>query len=187
MDNEQRRQFEKTAREEFDRAQRVANKRLRKWLTEGAIAAFVRDPEHDQTLQLPRDGWDGLSEFEDGLTANFVGPDDPQNCGPNTVVGGKRRPVFLFAVNWRSWFGQSSVRLASAADKGGRPPEHNWDAVKAHTLAMIREHGFPGRGNRKFPSKTQLVEEILNKWAFQGLTLAPSSVRRYVNRWLKEL
>ena len=64
MDNEQRRQFEKTAREEFDRAQRVANKRLRKWLTEGAIAAFVRDPEHDQTLQLPRDGWDGLSELK---------------------------------------------------------------------------------------------------------------------------
>ena len=31
-----------------------------------------------------------------GITANFVGPDDLFNRGPpNTVVGGKRRPVFF--------------------------------------------------------------------------------------------
>jgi hypothetical protein len=76
---------------------------------------------------------------------------------------------------------------AREKDKGGRPQDHNWDAVKVYALAMIREHGLPGRGNRKFPSKTQLVEDISNKWAFQGLTLAESTVRRYVSRWLKEL
>ena len=76
---------------------------------------------------------------------------------------------------------------AREKDKGGRPPEHNWDAVKDYALAMIREHGLPGRGNRKFPTKTQLVEDILNKWASQDLTLAETTVRRYVNRWLREL
>ena len=38
-----------------------------------------------------------------------------------------------------------------------------------------------------FLSKEQLVEGIVSKWAFQGMTLAPSSVRKYVNRWLREL
>ena len=56
----------------------------------------------------------------------------------------------------------------SAADKGGRPQEHNWDAVKSYALAMIRKNGFPGRGNRKFPSKTQLVEDILNNGPFKA-------------------
>jgi len=51
---------------------------------------------------------------------------------------------------------------------------------------LIREHGLPGPGNRKFPNKEQLVEGIVSKWAFQGMTLAPSSVRKYVNRWLRE-
>ena len=95
LNNEQWRQFRSNAWDEFDRAQRVANQRLRKWITDGAITAFVRDPEHDRTLQLTRDGWDRLGEFENGITANFVGPDDPLNRGPNTVIGGKRRPVFF--------------------------------------------------------------------------------------------
>ena len=76
---------------------------------------------------------------------------------------------------------------AKERNKGGRPQEHNWDAVKSYALALIREHGLPGPGNRKFPTKEQLVEGIVSKWAFQGMTLAPSSVRKYVNRWLREL
>ncbi len=99
MDEEQRRQFRKRAWDAYDCAQRVANQRFRKRLTEGSFAAFVRDPMHGQTLKLPRDGWDELGEFENGITANFVGPDDPINRGPNTVVEGKRRPViYVFAV-----------------------------------------------------------------------------------------
>jgi hypothetical protein len=76
---------------------------------------------------------------------------------------------------------------AREKDKGGRPPEYNWDAVKIYALEMIREHGLPGRGNKKFPSKTQLVEDILNKWASQGVIMAESTVRRHVNCWLKKL
>jgi hypothetical protein len=76
---------------------------------------------------------------------------------------------------------------AKEKNKGGRPQEHNWDAVKSYALALIREHGLPGPGNRKFPTKTQLVEGIVSEWAFRGMTLAGSSVRRYVDRWLEEL
>ena len=95
LDEEQRRQSRNSAWNEYDCAQRLANQRFRKkFLTEGNLA-FVRDPRHGQTLKLPRDGWDELGEFENGITANFVGPDDLFNRGPNTVVEGKRRPVFF--------------------------------------------------------------------------------------------
>jgi hypothetical protein len=76
---------------------------------------------------------------------------------------------------------------AREKDKGGRPREHNWDAVKSYALAMIRKHGLPGSGNRKFPTKAQLVEAIVSEWDLRGMTLAEPSVRRYVNRWLKDL
>ena len=95
LDEEQQRQFRKSAWDEYDCAQRLANQRFRKKVTEWNLAAFVRDPRHGQTLKLPRDGWDELGEFENGITANFVGPNDPINRGPNTVVEGKRRPVFF--------------------------------------------------------------------------------------------
>jgi hypothetical protein len=95
LDEEQQRQLRNRAWGEYDRAQRVVNRRSRRWLTEGSLAAFVRDPRHGQNLKLPCDGWDELGEFENGITSNFVGPDDLFNRGPNTVVEGKRRPVFF--------------------------------------------------------------------------------------------
>ena len=76
---------------------------------------------------------------------------------------------------------------AREKNRGGRPAEYNWDAVKVYALAMIRKHGFPGPGSWKFPTQADLIKDILNQWDSQGLTLAESSVRKYVGRWLKEL
>lgn len=115
LDEEQQRKCRNRAWEAYDRAQRVANQRFRKRLTDGNLTALVRDRRHGQTLKLPRDGWDELGEFENGITANFVGPDDPLNRGPNTVVEGKRRPVFFI----RSEF----EKLVQAEPECGEAPE----------------------------------------------------------------
>ena len=125
----------------FDRAQRVANQLLRKWLTEGILTAFVRDPRHDQTLQLPRDGWDRLGEFENGITANFVGPDDPLNRGPNTVVEGKRRPVFFI----RSELEKLVEAEFGVPRRSGRPREHDWGEGKLFGEELLKTQGDPTR------------------------------------------
>ena len=122
LNDEQWRQFRSNAWAEFDRAQRVANQRLRKWITDGAITAFVHDTEHDRTLRVTRDGWDRLGEFECGITANFVGPDDPLNHGPNTLVGGKRRPVFFIRGELEKLVAAEFGSPPAAASGIDRPP-----------------------------------------------------------------
>ena len=141
LDEERQRQLSDNAWAEFNRAQRVANQRLRKWITSGTVVAFVRDPEHDRTLQLRRDGWDRLGEFEDGITANFVGPDDPFNRGPNTVVGGKRRPVFFMRGEWEKLV-KAEFALIS---RSGRPREHDWDEGKLFGEKLLKTQGDPTR------------------------------------------
>jgi len=72
-------------------------------------------------------------------------------------------------------------------DKGGRPPDYDWEQVKAYVLALVQEHGKPGKGNRRLPSKDQLVDAIIHQCASKGIGLAKSTVRRYVNKWLSEI
>jgi hypothetical protein len=35
---------------------------------------------------------------------------------------------------------------ADERDKGGRPLEYDWDAVKEYALGLVKQHGAPGRG-----------------------------------------
>ena len=76
---------------------------------------------------------------------------------------------------------------AREKDKGGRPPDYDWEAIKAYALALVQEHGKPGKGNRRLPSKDQLVDAIINEWALKDIDLAKSTVRRYVKKWLSEI
>jgi hypothetical protein len=70
-------------------------------------------------------------------------------------------------------------------DKGGRPPEYDWEAVRAFTLALVKQRGKPHKTNRLLRSKTELVEAILNEWANEkDIHLAQPTVRKRVNLWL---
>ena len=126
--------------DEFDRAQRVANQRFRKLLT-GSLDTFVRDPRNGQNLKLPRDRWDEPGEFENGITANFVGPDDPLNRGPNTVVEGKRRPVFFI----RSELEKLVEAEFGVPRRSGRPREHDWGEGKLFGEELLKTQGDPTR------------------------------------------
>jgi hypothetical protein len=73
-------------------------------------------------------------------------------------------------------------------DKGGRPIEYDWAAVKGYALGLVQKHGTPSRNNRRLPTRSQLVEAILNEWSSKyDQELSESSVRRYVRKWLSEL
>jgi hypothetical protein len=76
---------------------------------------------------------------------------------------------------------------AKERDKGGRPPEYDWDAIKEYALAVVKERGMPARHNRRLPSKAQLSGAIMDAWAEKGIELARPTVSRYVKKWLDEL
>lgn len=82
---------------------------------------------------------------------------------------------------------RASESNSGQKDKGGRPLEYDWDAVKAYMRHLVEKFGLPGRGNRRFPTKAQLVDAILDEWASRDIQLMEPTVRRYVNRWLVEL
>lgn len=72
-------------------------------------------------------------------------------------------------------------------NKGGRPAEYDWGAMREFVQALVSKHGKPGKGNKGLPSKAQLVEAVLDEWSNKGLHPSSSNVRRYINRWLVEL
>jgi hypothetical protein len=48
---------------------------------------------------------------------------------------------------------------AKEKDKGGRPPEYDWDSVKAYALGLVREHGMPGRVTVAFAQRVSLLKQ----------------------------
>jgi hypothetical protein len=71
-------------------------------------------------------------------------------------------------------------------NKGGRPVEYDWDAVKEFALAQVKKFGPPGRKNKRFPAKADLVIAVINEWAKRDIHLAEATVRGYVGKWLRE-
>ena len=76
---------------------------------------------------------------------------------------------------------------AREKDKGGRPPDYDWEQVKDYALILVQKHGKPGKGNRRLPSKDQLADAILDEWASKDIHLAKSTVSRYLRKWLREI
>jgi len=84
----------------LDDAHFKANTWLRRHITDGALTAYIRNPVTDKLLQLPRTGW-GMVLEKSRIETSFVGPDDVEAPGPDTVIDGARRPVFFKTVELR--------------------------------------------------------------------------------------
>jgi len=70
----------------------------------------------------------------------------------------------------------------------GRPKEYRWDDIKNFALDLIKKFGVPAEGNKRLPRNEDLVIAIQDEWAMKrNIQLAPSTVRRYVSKWLSEL
>jgi hypothetical protein len=177
----------KCAREQawrnYDKAQRRAIKWLRDRISQASLVALVRDPKTGGILQLDGGEWASMTDFEIEVT----------------IVMGARQPVFFDRKEFESVlseFAQSTTGIDAPSvtepppvkDKGGRPIEYDYKAMKAFALQKIKELGRPGKGNKRLPTKAQLIELILKEWRERyGQEPTPSLVRSHLNRWLTEV
>jgi hypothetical protein len=104
----------------FDRAQFRANEWLRLRISDGALTAYIRNPVTDKLFQLPRTGWDCRTLTKSAIVSNFVGPDDMDAPGPDTVVAGARRPVFFKTAEIEQLL-LTGIELNSKRKRPGRP------------------------------------------------------------------
>ena len=92
----------------------------------------------------------------------------------------------LMALVTTSVSPDNAAAQRTSKDKGGRPAEYDWSAVKEFTLALVKKFGPPGRANKRFPTKNDLITAVLDEWANRDIHLAEPTVRRYVGKWLGE-
>jgi hypothetical protein len=125
--------------------------------------------------------WQDLDSFDPGL------------CWPFDAVGKghkhelKFKKVSVSSKDVLDLWPIGGNKSASGPDKGGRPPEYDWPAIEEYALGLVKQRGAPGRDNRRLPSKSQLVEAVLNEWASRDITLSEPTVRKRVGIWLKKL
>ena len=135
-----------------------ANEWIRNRISEGDYA-HIWDPATGKRFQLPPTGW-GMVLEKSAIETNFVGPDDMNAPGPNTIVDGARRPVFFNELQFKNFLDAENA-LKNAAYKTGAA----------------------GR-----PSAMQLVEMEL-KWRLQHpeqfLSASPTEAAKSLIDWLK--
>jgi hypothetical protein len=84
--------------------------------------------------------------------------------------------------------GKSSALQAGEIDRGGRPTEHDWPAIKDIAIEQVMKLGKPHRNNKRLPTKTQLIELIQAKCAERFDREPPiSSLKPRLNQWLAEV
>ena len=117
----------KCAREEawgnYDKAQRRAIKWLRDRISQGALVALVRDPKTGDILQLDRDKWASMSDFEIEVT----------------IVMGARQPVFFDRKSF-----EDEVMKGIAPPDGDRAAHPGESAPEVPNAGSVIRVGPPG-------------------------------------------
>jgi hypothetical protein len=113
----------------YDRAQLEANKWLRDRIGDRSITARMCGP-NGQLRQLTCEGWENVGFAENGISANFVSPDDLMNPGPATEIDGVRYPVFFLSDEFEKF-------VTSAFDSAVAFPSR--PIISANT-APIQDH-----------------------------------------------
>jgi hypothetical protein len=80
----------------------------------------------------------------------------------------------------------SATGTPPVKNKGGRPRDYAWDAVKPLVFQKLTAHGKPGPNNKRLPSKTQLVEFVQIELGKLDEHPTDTAVMYHVNRWLAE-
>jgi hypothetical protein len=179
-----------------------SQKLIRQALHAGELRSWSQSTRTGERSELPAESWaqeNAITWFDDGRAYILTGGTRRTQfrLGVPGLPGALEEPdgfmatILIDQESFSSWCYSSNDSKrdieAREQDKGGRPPEFDWDAIKAFTLDQVREHGRPGKGNMKFPTKSQLVEMVLNEWASKkSIDLGVSTVRRYVRGWLLE-
>jgi hypothetical protein len=158
---------------------REAETALWRALSEGHLIAKGLNTE-GVVVEIPSWEWAYLRLREEG--GRDVLRTDASRCEPYTAVKFEQSNLL------RLWpaTGESPPLPPSSIDKGGRPAEYDWAAVKAFAEEVIRVHGMPHKSNKRLPSKAQLIELIQKKWGGRDQHLATSTIRYHLDEWLPE-
>jgi hypothetical protein len=159
----------------YDKAQRRALKWLLDRISQEALVAQVRDPKTGDILRLDRNTWNPISDFEIEIT----------------VVMGARQPVFFDRKEFDkvlSEIAQPATRVDAprVTDKGGRPTEYSWEAVKPLVLQVLAAHGKPHKNNPRLPNKAPLIVLVKTKLGKFDQHPADTAVKYHVDRWIAE-
>jgi hypothetical protein len=171
----------------------------------GELRSFLQIAETGQRIEQKADAWaqeNALNWFDDGLSYVLTGGSRRTPFGPyvpglpddvNFVdePNGAWASILIEKDSFSDWYYSAAGPMAGVEarekDKGGRPADYDWDSIKAYALALVQEHGRPGKGNRRLSSKDELTGAIMNEWASKDIELAKSTVSRYVRKWLSEI
>jgi hypothetical protein len=135
-----------------------------------------------KVVQIPSREWAHLRLFKDGgrETLRYV----HSQTEPFTAV--KLRQSDLLRL-WPAT-GESPALPATVIDKGGRPPEYDWNAIESFMAQKIRELGKPDKNNKRLPSKAQLIELTQKEWSDRyDQHLPTTSVRSHLNQVLANM
>jgi hypothetical protein len=180
----------KCSREEawrsYDQRRLRASEWLREKLSQGSLIAQFQKKKRDQQLSPHR--WASMGPFKAmGIFETGI-----------AIVAGKRRRLYFDPKEYDKFLSEiapSTTGIDTAplidtprvTDKGGRPPEYNWDAIRAFALQKIKELGKPHKSNKALPTKAQLIELIQHEWSDKHhQDLGYTTVRDRLNQWLAE-
>ncbi|MBB4362187.1 hypothetical protein GGD65_003212 [Bradyrhizobium sp. CIR18] len=191
--------------EERFKSYQESQKLIRTALNAGELRSVLQFAQTGERVDQPPESWaqdTAMNWFDDGLTYVATGkmrripfgpyvPGAPDDVNFIDEPDGLWATILVDADSFSDWYYSSSGPMAEVEvrerDKGGRPLEYDWDAVKEYALGLVKQHGRPGRTNKRLPSKSQLAEAVMNEWAKKGVDLAEPTVRRYITAWLKDL
>ncbi|WP_426612243.1 hypothetical protein [Bradyrhizobium sp. McL0616] len=178
---------------------------LRAALNAGELRSYLQFAETGERSEQPPEAWaqvNATNWFDDGqiyvltggthrilLPPYIPGASDDVNFAnaPNGVWAS----ILIEKDSFSDWYYSAAGPMANVEaierDRGGRPLEYDWDAIKEYALGLVKQRGRPGRANKRLPSKSQIAEAVMNEWAKKGVDLAESTVRRYIKAWLKDL
>ena len=128
------------------------------------------------------------ADFENEITANFVGPNDSFNRGPNTVVEGKRRPVFFV----RSEFEKLVEAEFKVRRRSGRRRKHDWDEGELFGKEQLKTKGDPTKPENQekgWESQADLARAIMAhmaKYSEDGEEPPFSTAQELAARLLKD-
>ena len=116
---------------------------FRRFLSEGALTAYVRDPETGEWLQLDSQEWD-LDMWAaplPGFSFDHVHPDDPDQPGPHgTFIRGALRPVFFRQDKFDQWFQKMFAPSKRPGRKSGTGFQH-LDQPLLEEMRLLIESG----------------------------------------------
>jgi hypothetical protein len=180
-----------------------AQAEIRTKLHSGLIRAVVMRPGTGELVGIISDRW-ALDDAQDWLEQGeciLTSDRKIANFTPGLLSSPHRARIFVIEddlnrlidarASQKSEPNETRLSAPSRAprqNKGGRPPEYDWAAMRAFTFQQIQTLGRPHENNKRLPTKAQLIELIMKEWSDRyDQHPTSSTVRGRLDQWLSEI